>query len=117
MSGSGFVKISVLFGLLALTGCEYTIGSGQKIPEDLSCKSDVLGQTIEFKADETLYGYKTNKGEPYYGLTRESKTIQQDKAVTTTTETTTEIKMYDHDRWRCTNGAGDAIDYKTFKPL
>lgn len=116
MSLSKLGSISVLFGALALAGCQYTIGEGVgTLTTDLSCHSDVLDQTMMLKKGETIYKYKTNKGagEPYYGVSRDSEKTTTDKAVTTTVKTHTEIKMYDHDRWQCQSADGQAIDYKT----
>lgn len=117
MTLSRFGKLGLLFGALALAGCKYEIGtSTSPLPTDLTCTSDVLDQTLTLRQGENLYSYKTNTGEPFYGLTRTSEDVTPDKAVTTTVKTEVKIRMYDHDRWRCTNPAGQAVDYKSPGP-
>lgn len=114
MSMSRVGAVSLLFTTLALSGCKYTYGTADgKLAADLTCKSDVLGQTVILNAGGTLYSYETNDGQPYYGLTRKFEETSRDKAVTTTMNTTVEIKMYDHDRWVCTDTDGAFVDYKS----
>ena len=115
LSRSG--KLALLFGALALGACKYEVGTATSpLPSDLTCTSDVLDQTITLRQGENLYSYKTNTGEPFYGLTRTSEEATLDKALTTTVKTEVRIRMYDHDRWQCTNPAGQVVDYKSPGP-
>ena len=107
-------SMALLFGSLALAGCNYTVGTASSsLPFDMTCTSDVLDQTLEFKEGETLYSFSTNTGEDYYGLTRDFTEVAQDKAITTTTKTEVAIKLYDHDRWKCKDAEGARVDYKS----
>lgn len=109
--------MGLLLGSLALAGCKYEFGTAAgPVPMNLTCISQVLDQTIQIRQGETLYSYETSEGEEYYGLTRTHENVTENKAVTTTVTTSETIKMYDHDRWSCSDDQANRVDYKALQP-